>query len=185
MLILASASPRRAELLRSAGIPFLARPAAGVDETPLEGESPEACAVRLAEAKARAVNAGAGEIVLGADTIVVVDGLILGKPTDDTDAARMLEALSGRRHQVITGICLRADAETVRDFAVTEVWFAPLSARDIANYVATGEPHDKAGGYAIQGVASRFIERIEGNYQNVVGLPVELVWRKLAGLEVR
>lgn len=178
MLVLASQSPRRAELLKNAGIPFLVRPAS-VDETPLARESPERYVLRLAEAKARAVGAGPGEIVLGADTVVVVEDQMLGKPSDDADAVRMLEQLSGRRHTVVTGICLRFPDAVVRDRATTEVWFAALSRRDIHEYVAGGEPRDKAGAYAIQGIASRYVEKISGEYANVVGLPVGLVWKHL------
>jgi septum formation protein len=179
MLVLASGSPRRRELLGSAGIPFVVRPAVGVDETPLAGESPEAHVQRLAEVKALAVDAAPGEIVLGADTVVVAGGRLLGKPLSDADAAEMLAALSGRHHDVLTGICLRFDSRLVRDWAVTKVWFAQLEERDIADYVASGEHRDKAGAYAIQGIASRFVERIDGSYSNVVGLPIALVWKHL------
>ena len=179
MLVLASQSPRRAEILRQAGIPFTAR-AASVDETPLAGEKPEDYVRRLAEWKALAVYAARDETVLGADTVVVVDGEMLGKPADAAGARRMLARLSGRRHEVITGICLRRGAELIRDCAVTEVWFAPMSAHEIDEYVSSGEPMDKAGAYAIQGRAAKFIERIDGCYFNVVGLPVALVWGRLA-----
>jgi septum formation protein len=178
MLVLASRSPRRAEILRQAGIPFTVRIAA-VDETPREGESPEGCVQRLAEMKALAVPAGPNETVLGADTTVVIDGEMLGKPVDDADARRMLSALSGRRHEVMTGICLRRPGDAITDWAVTEVWFAPMTEREIDEYVASGEPMDKAGAYAIQGLASKFIEKVEGCYFNVVGLPVALVYRYL------
>src|ERR1035437_6992700 len=161
MLVLASQSPRRSEILRQAGIPFTVR-AAAVDETPLAGEKPEDYVVRLAELKALAVPAGPHETVLGADTTVVIDGEMLGKPADAADARRMLARLSGRQHEVVTGICLKRGVEVVRDCA------------------ASGEPMDKAGAYAIQGLASKFIERIDGCYFNVVGLPVALVWRNLA-----
>jgi len=181
MLVLASSSPRRSELLRQAGIPFVVRPSEGVDEGVLAHEKPEDHVQRLAEQKALAVPAQPGEIVLGADTVVVIDGRILGKPADDAEAARMLEILSGRRHEVLTGICLRFPSRVVRDWAATQVWFAELSAEDIAAYVASGEPRDKAGAYAIQGLASKFIERIDGDYTNVVGLPVPLVWKYLRG----
>lgn len=179
MLVLASSSPRRSELLKRAAIDFIVRPAQGVDETPLARENPETHVQRLAETKALAVEAAPGEIVLGADTVVVLGGHILGKPADDAEAASMLAALSGRRHEVVTGICLRFDHEIVRDWATTQVWFAELGEEEIAEYVAGGEPRDKAGAYAIQGVASRFIERIDGGYSNVVGLPVSLVWKHL------
>jgi septum formation protein len=176
MLILASQSPRRAEILRQAGIPFAVR-AAPVDETPQAREQPEDYVRRLAEAKARAVLAALDEIVLGADTTVVIDGEMLGKPADAADARDMLTKLSGRRHEVLTGICLRRGDEFVVDHSITAVWFAPLGERDIAEYVESGEPMDKAGAYAIQGAASKFIPRVEGCYFNIVGLPVSLVYR--------
>jgi septum formation protein len=120
--------------------------------------------------------------VLGADTTVVVDEQILAKPEDPEDARRMIRLLAGRSHDVLTGICLRRGNEAVRDFASTRVWFAALSEAEIAGYVESGEPMDKAGGYAIQGLASKFVERIEGCYFNVMGLPVGLVYRHLKGL---
>jgi len=178
MLVLASQSPRRAEILRQAGIPFTIR-SVPVDETPQPGEKPERYVERLAEEKAVAVEAAPGEIVLGADTTVVVGGEMLGKPVDAVDARRMLEALAGRRHEVLTGICLRRGTALIRDCALTHVWFTPMTPREIDDYVASGEPMDKAGGYAIQGLASKFIERIDGCYFNVVGLPVALVYRHL------
>ena len=178
MLVLASQSPRRAEILRQAGIPFTIR-SAQVDETPRPGEGAEEYVRRLAEEKALAVEAASEEIVLGADTTVVVGGEMLGKPLDAADARRMLEALSGRRHEVLSGICLRRGTSLIRDCAATQVWFTPMTAREIDDYVASGEPMDKAGAYAIQGLASKFIERIDGCYFNVVGLPVALVYRHL------
>jgi len=178
MLVLASQSPRRAEILRNAGIPFTVR-VADVDETPLEAERPGSYVRRLAESKARAIEAAPGEIVLGADTTVVAAGEILAKPVDAADARRMLRLLSGRRHEVLTGICLLRDGEALRDHASTAVWFAPLTESEIEEYVNSGEPMDKAGAYAIQGLASRYVERIEGCYFNVMGLPVSLVWRHL------
>ncbi len=178
MLILASQSPRRAEILKQAGFEFVIRPSA-VDETPLTGESPQACVERLARAKALAVEAGAEDIVLGADTVVVIDGCILGKPADTADAARMLQLLSDRQHEVITGVCLRRQNGLACGSTVTRVWFAVLSAEEIAAYVASGEPMDKAGAYAIQGLASRYITRIEGSYANVVGLPIDWVYQHL------
>ena len=176
MLILASRSPRRAELLRSAGIPFTVA-SADVDETPHAHESAENYAQRVAEEKALAVDAGRDDLVLGADTVVVIDGVLLGKPLDAADAGRMLRLLSGRRHDVITGICIRQANRIVRDWAATKVWFNALSDDEIQAYVATGEPMDKAGAYAIQGLASKFIERIDGSYSNVVGLPVSLIYK--------
>ena len=178
MLVLASRSPRRSELLRAAGIPFTVTPA-DVDETPLAGEDAAAYALRIAEAKAAAIAAAPGDVVLGADTVVVIDGQLLGKPADDADAERMLRLLSGRRHEVITGVCICRRGEMVRDAAVTKVWFAPLSDAEIRDYIASGEPMDKAGAYAIQGLASKFIPRVDGSYANVVGLPVDLVYRYL------
>jgi septum formation protein len=176
MLVLASQSPRRSEILRQAGISFTVR-AAPVDETPLPGEPPEEYVQRLAETKALAVPSAPDEVVLGADTTVVVDGQMLGKPADSADARRMIAMLAGRRHRVMTGICLKRGAETVRRCAVTEVWFAPMSAAEIEAYAASGEPMDKAGGYAIQGLASKYVEKIDGCYFNVMGLPVALVYR--------
>lgn len=178
MLVLASRSPRRQDILRSAGVPFLVRPAE-IDETPLPGEEPRAHVLRLAAAKAAAIEAGPDEVVLGADTVVVVDGEILGKPAGAADAARMLEALSGRVHTVLTGVCLRRGQEEISSVEATAVRFTPLSRQEIDDYVASGEPMDKAGAYAIQGLASKFIDRIEGCYFNVVGLPISLVYRLL------
>ena len=177
-LVLASRSPRRAELLEAAGCAFTVR-AADIDETPLPGEAPRDYVLRIAEEKARAVAATESETVLAADTSVVLDTEIMGKPNDVADAARMLRALSGRKHEVLTGICLKRGERLLRDVASTAVWFAPLGEDEIASYVASGEPMDKAGAYGIQGVASRFIERIDGSYTNVVGLPVALVYRRL------
>jgi len=178
MLVLASQSPRRSEILRQAGIPFTIR-TADVDEAVAPGETPAAYVVRLAEAKARAVAAAPGEIVLGADTTVVVDRQILAKPADAADARRMLSLLSGRRHEVLTGICLFRDGQAECEYAVTEVEFAALSEAEIEEYVASGEPMDKAGAYAIQGLASKFVQRIDGDYFNVMGLPVARVYGKL------
>ncbi len=180
MLILASASPRRQEILRNAGIEFTVQ-TADIDEIVHQGESPRECAERLAREKARTVaKRGPGSFVLGADTIVVVDGEILGKPRDEAEAARMLRLLSGRGHEVITGVCLIGPGwtESVQSER-TLVAMSEISEREIQAYVATGEPMDKAGAYAIQGMASRWIPRIEGDYFNVVGLPMALVSRML------
>ncbi len=175
-LILASGSPRRAELLRQAGIRFEVS-APDLDETLYAGEAPEAYVRRLAAAKARYVAAThPGRLVLGADTTVVVDGEVLGKPRDAADAARMLGQLSGRSHVVLTGVCLIGPAgETRIESAVTTVEFRPLEDAEIAGYVDSGEPMDKAGAYAIQGGAAGFVTRLDGDYSNVVGLPVTLI----------
>lgn len=178
MLILASQSPRRAEILKQAGIPFVVH-AVTVDETPHEHEAPEKYVQRLAETKALAVHSGPDDAVLGADTTVVIDGEMLGKPTDDEDARRMLALLSGRRHEVLTGICIKRGMDVTTDWAVTQVWFATMAPHEIEEYVASGEPMDKAGGYAIQGLACKFVEKIDGCYFNVVGLPIALVYRHL------
>ena len=181
MLVLASRSPRRLEILQQAGIPFVWRPSE-VDETPLPAETARNYVMRIARAKAEAAAAegiATGEIVLGADTTVLIDEDILAKPLDAADARRMLHLLSGRRHSVLTGICLIAESRAVEDCAETGVWFAPLSSREIEDYAASAEPMDKAGAYAIQGLASKFVERIEGCYFNVMGLPVALVYRHL------
>jgi septum formation protein len=181
MLVLASASPRRQELLRNAGISFTVQ-AADIDESPLADEKAEQCVLRLAREKALAVaRLRPQDRVLGADTIVVVDGAILGKPRDAADAARVLRLLSGRTHEVITGVCLMeaGGSEVSVASETTRVRMNELSDAEIEAYVASGEPMDKAGAYAIQGMASRWIPRIEGDYSNVVGLPVALVYRML------
>jgi septum formation protein len=179
MLVLASASPRRQELLLSAGILFEVQ-AAHIAEDPLPGEAAKDCAERLARDKVLAVaRQRPRDFVLGADTVVVVDGQLLGKPTDAADAARMLRLLSGREHQVITGVCLVVNGQPSVASETTVVTVSELTDKDIADYVSSGEPMDKAGAYAIQGIASRWIPRIEGDYSNVVGLPVALVWRML------
>jgi len=172
-LILASASPRRAELLRAAGYEFEII-VADVDERARDGETPDIYVRRLAAEKSAAVQA-ADMIILGADTTVVVDGEILGKPRDDDEAAAMLRRLAGRRHDVLTGVSVRYGAHEVGRVESTAVWFSALTKEDIAWYLASGEGRDKAGAYAIQGLASRFIPRIEGSYANVVGLPVAAV----------
>ena len=181
--MLASQSPRRAEILRLAGIPFTVRVAA-VDEAPQPGERPEHYVCRLAEEKAEAADPGVTETVLAADTTVVIDGAMLAKPADAADARRMIETLSGRVHQVLTGICLRRNGQRRSDYASTRVWFSPMTPDEITAYVASGEPMDKAGGYAIQGLASKYIEKIDGCYFNVVGLPIALVYRHLKDLAV-
>lgn len=178
-LVLASRSPRRADLLTAAGYTFDVAPA-DIDEQRGEGESPRAYVQRLADEKAARVGPDApGAIVLGADTVVVIDGLVLGKPVDDTDAAAMLQRLSGRTHEVLTGVALLAPGCQQREVAVTRVVFRPLTPADVAWYVQSGESAGKAGAYAIQGRASRFVTHIEGSYSNVVGLPVAVVDRLL------
>ena len=184
-LILASASPRRAEILRAAGLPFSVMSSA-VDETPYPNESPQDHVQRLAAAKAELVAARAvgPAIVIAADTVVTLEGKILGKPRSSDDARRMLEQLSGRTHSVLTGVTLirLPDVERREFVETTLVHFAPLSDGDIIQYLATDEPYDKAGAYAIQGRAGRYIPRIEGCYFNVVGLPLAHLFRVLAEL---
>lgn len=181
-LILASASPRRSELLTAARIPFEVCPVE-VDERPLENEDPGAYAVRVAHDKAAAFGEiPPGALVLAADTTVVVDGEVLGKPADEADAARMLRLLSGRWHEVLSGVAFRhADGEATA-LDSSRVRFLPLGEDEIRWYISTGEPFGKAGAYAIQGLASRFIDRIEGSYSNVVGLPVSRVYQELRRL---
>lgn len=192
MLILASASPRRSELLANAGFDFqiLSVP---VNEQPLPGETAATLVRRLAASKARATQQAAKSdprfaastsplLFLGADTIVTVDGQILGKPQDAADARRMLALLSGRTHQVITGVALLADGIEEVAAETTAVTFASLSPEEIAAYVATGVPMDKAGAYAIQGFASRWVPQIRGCYFNVVGLPISLVSALIEGV---
>jgi septum formation protein len=190
-LILASASPRRSELLRAAGIPHDIL-VSHVDESMRHDEAADAYVCRLAREKATAVLSRAdGRPVLGADTAVVIEGHVLGKPVDAEDAVRMLRLLAGRTHDVLTGVALIAPGSdaTARQphvrlrLARTAVEFAELDDSAIAAYVASGEPMDKAGSYAIQGIASRFVTRISGSYSNVVGLPVALVWEMLSELE--
>lgn len=176
-LILASASPRRTDLLQAAGIEFEQVPA-NIDEAMLPGERARPYVLRLAEAKARA-GWRPGTRSLGADTVVAVDGQVLGKPRDDLDARRMLRLLSGRSHQVLTGVAVFDGQACEVACEATNVRFGALAEREIKEYVASGEPQDKAGAYAIQGGAARFVESIAGSYSNVVGLPVELVARML------
>jgi septum formation protein len=183
-LILASASPRRAELLKSAGFEFTVAPAS-VEEIPQTGESPEAYTRRVAHHKASQVVSGAGgkDLVLAADTEVVIDGSILGKPADKDDARRMLRLLAGRSHEVLTTVVLLGRGRTADEVSITRVWFARMTDREIAWYVASGEPMGKAGAYAIQGLGARFVERIEGSWSNVVGLPLAAVHRLLREVE--
>jgi septum formation protein len=180
MLTLASTSPRRRDLLHNAGIEFIVR-SPDVPEVQKAGECPTDFATRLAYEKAHAIwQQSRNGFVIGADTLVLVDSEVLGKPRDADDAARMLRLLSGRSHQVATAVCLmKPDGTNDARREVTRVHMSELSEKDIAEYVSHGEPMDKAGAYAIQGIASRWIYRIEGDYFNVVGLPVALVYRLL------
>ena len=184
-LILASASPRRRELLACAGFEFEVR-ASRTDEIPQPGELPESFARRAARDKALAVAAAElpGSLVLGADTIVVAGDEILGKPTDPADASRMLRRLSGIAHRVITGVCVVRSPQQVEalTYETTTVTFRSLDEAEIAAYVASGESMDKAGAYGIQGLASKFVTRVEGCYFNVVGLPVAAVYDLLKPL---
>jgi septum formation protein len=184
-LILASASPRRAEILRSAGLPFSVLSSA-VDETPVPTESPQDLVRRLALAKAELVAARAlgPAIVIAADTVVVLEGAILGKPRTSEDARQMLEKLSGRTHSVMTGVALirLPDVERREFIETTQVHFASISNEEIVKYLSSGEPFDKAGAYAIQGLGGRFIPRIDGCYFNVVGLPLSRLCKELEEL---
>jgi nucleoside triphosphate pyrophosphatase len=181
-LVLASASPRRAQLLQAAGFEIEVIPGR-IDEQRQVDEPPDDYVLRLAEAKAQAVSGQSPDVpIIAADTIVLMDDHLLGKPSDDMDAAAMLRLLSGRIHEVLTGVVVRVGTRQSRHVERTRVRIAPLSGAEIAWYVATGEPRDKAGAYAVQGLASRFIEAIEGSYSNVVGLPVAAVYRLLRDL---
>ena len=183
-LVLASSSPRRAEILRAVGWPFEAE-TAGVDETMRAGERPVVYVERLAREKAGAVaRARLFGLVLGADTVVVVEGEVLGKPRDEEDARRMLRLLRGRWHEVLTGVALvRAeDARSVVAHERTRVRFSEMTDAEVDWYISTGEPMDKAGAYAVQGCASLFIDGLEGDYWNVVGLPVRLVYELAKGM---
>lgn len=176
-IILASNSPRRKELLRQVGVSFTVDPA-DVDERPLPGERPEDYAVRVALDKARVAAARSKNgVIIAADTIVVVDDTILGKPADRNDAERMLTVLSNRVHRVITGLAVidAASGKTMTNSAVTSVWFRDLSQQEIQSYLAGGEPLDKAGAYGIQGKGALLVKKIEGCYFNVVGLPLSLL----------
>jgi septum formation protein len=182
-LVLASSSPRRMELLNRAGWAHKVM-VAGIDESVRPREEPAAYVQRLARLKAEAVAEGLQEgLVLGADTTVVIDNQILGQPLDDEDARRMLKLLSGKWHEVLTGVALvRVGGETRVAYETTRVRFAEMSESEIAWYIASREPFDKAGGYGIQGKASLFIEEIEGDYFNIMGLPIRLVYKLAADL---
>lgn len=185
-MILASRSPRRSELLSEAGYRFRCVPA-GIDERAVAADSPEGLALSLARAKAAAVAGAAlpGEAVIGSDTAVILDGRVLGKPADDDDARRTLAALSGRTHQVVTGVSVQRDGSELAGFSEeARVTFWPLEPAEIDAYVATGEPRDKAGSYGIQGLGRMLVKGIEGDYYTVVGLPVSRLARVLRGLGI-
>jgi nucleoside triphosphate pyrophosphatase len=183
--VLASASPRRAELLSSAGFRFTVDPP-DVDESLQAGETPETYVLRVARDKARTVAARRrGEVILAADTAVVLGADILGKPVDNADAVRMLTRLSGKVHDVLTAVVMSRSDRELAEVARTRVSFLDLTPQDIAWYVGTGEPHGKAGAYAIQGRGARFADRIEGSWSNVVGLPIAIVSRMVHELWTR
>ena len=185
-VILASQSPRRRELLERMGISdFLIRPAQG-EEIFDPSLTPAQLVEALSRQKAEEISAGAGpaDVVIAADTVVSVDGRVLGKPGDEAEAAEMLAALSGREHTVYTGVTVRRGGETVTEHEATAVRFRPLTGEEIAAYVATGEPMDKAGAYGIQGLAALFVTGIAGDYFNVMGLPLHLVGEMLRSFGV-
>ncbi|MGZ6970172.1 MAG: Maf family protein [Thermoanaerobaculia bacterium] len=184
LIVLASGSPRRKEILASLGLTFTVS-AADVEESLFPGESASDASERLARAKAEAAAAGAPEaLVVAADTLVVLDGDALGKPRDRADARRMLAALSGRAHDVVTGVACAHGGRIVSGRETTRVVFAAMTGAEIAAYSATGEPDDKAGAYALQGIGGLFVERVEGSPSNVVGLPVRLLYRLASELGV-
>ena len=180
-LILASASPRRADLLRQIGVEFT-QAAADIDERQLSGESVEDYVARMAWEKSAAIQQehdGADCVVLGADTTVVLDDQVLGKPADRFDGLAMLARLSGREHRVLTGVCVRRGQRAEEAISDTRVKFLNLTREQCERYLATDEPWDKAGAYAIQGLAAAFVERVEGSYSGVVGLPLAETWQLL------
>ncbi len=177
-LVLASKSPRRSEILKNAGFEFIIR-TADADETIADGTNPEDAVVIIAARKAKAVERAKDEMVLGADTIVVLDEKILGKPKDREDAFNMLRSLSGRVHSVFTGVCAISDKGSITFAEETKVEFYPLTDEEINTYIDSNDCYDKAGAYGIQGLASRFIRGINGDYFNVVGLPISSVYKKI------
>lgn len=177
-LVLASKSPRRSEILKNAGIDFVVR-TADTDEVIPDGIKPQDAVVFLAARKAMAVERNVGETILGADTVVVLDDEILGKPRDREDAFNMIKRLSGRVHSVFTGVCAIGDNGSLTFAEETKVEFYPLTDDEINAYIDTAEPYDKAGSYGIQGLASKFIRGIEGDYFNVVGLPISGIYKKI------
>lgn len=175
-VVLASQSPRRKWLLESAGLEVAVEPVA-VDETPGPDEPPAEMAERLARAKAWAVEREDDDPILAADTVVALQGAVLGKPLDDADARRILRRLSGEEHEVLTGYCVRYRGQERTGVVRTQVWFRSLRDDEIDRYVKTGEASDKAGAYGIQGAAGPFVDRIAGSYTNVIGLPLaEVLW---------
>lgn len=177
-IVLASKSPRRSEILKNAGIDFTVR-VADADETIPDGTKPQDAVVFLSARKAMAVERAEDELVLGADTVVVLDNKVLGKPKDREDAYNMLRSLSGRVHSVFTGVCAIGNGISITFAEETKVEFLPLTDKEIFNYVDTNEPYDKAGAYGIQGLASKFVRGIEGDYFNVVGLPISRIYEKI------
>lgn len=177
-IVLASKSPRRSEILKNAGIDFTVR-VADADETIPDGTKPQDAVVFLAARKAMAVERAEDELVLGADTVVVLDNKVLGKPKDREDAYNMLRSLSGRVHSVFTGVCAIGNGVSITFAEETKVEFLPLTDKEIFNYIDTNEPYDKAGAYGIQGLASKFVRGIEGDYFNVVGLPISRIYEKI------
>ena len=184
-IILASASPRRRELLEMAGIPFVIQ-AADVDESLPQGILPEEAVQLLAQKKARAVDTP-NRVVLAADTVVALDGVIFGKPQNEEDARQMLRALSGKTHQVHTGVCLHKDGKEIVFCETAKVEFYPLTEEEINRYVSSKEPLDKAGAYGIQGKSAVFVEKIDGDYSNVVGLPLARLYQELKqmGIDIK
>ena len=180
-LILASASPRRKELLSLFGVPFAIR-AADIDEAMDPGKAPYDEVARVSRLKALATQRDADDVVIAADTIVVCGGEVLGKPRDEEDARRMLRLLSGRDHQVMTGVTVLHGDDAVTFTEVTDLHFRPLSEKEVCRYVSTGEPMDKAGSYGIQGGAALFAEKLVGDYYNVMGLPVCRLWQAVSRL---
>lgn len=177
-IVLASKSPRRSEILKNAGIDFTVR-VANADETIPDGTKPQDAVVFLAARKAMAVEKGEDELILGADTVVVLQDKILGKPKDREDAFNMLKSLSGRVHSVFTGVCAIGNGISMTFAEETKVEFLPLTDDEINAYIDSSEPYDKAGAYGIQGLASKFIKGIEGDYFNVVGLPISRIYEKI------
>jgi septum formation protein len=183
-VILASQSPRRRDLLNLIGIAHTVRPS-DIDESPLPGESPVACVERLARAKARRIAAGEPDaLVIAADTIVVIDDRILNKPVDTADAHRMLATLQGRRHDVYTAVCVILGPREAAGVEDTGVWFRAMTGAEIDAYIATGEPMDKAGAYGIQGYGATIVERVDGDFFTVVGLPLVRLTRLLSEIGI-